>query len=154
MEKAHPGVQDIFYQVFDKGMIKDGEGRDIDFKNTIIIMTSNVGTDTTMNLFDDPETAPSIKGLQKALRDDLLEAFKPAFLGRINIVPYVPLTDEMLIDIAKIQLAKVEKRVAKNYGAEFSFEKELTDYIVQRCHEPGSVLGTFIIFYKMKYCRN
>ncbi|MCF2861188.1 type VI secretion system ATPase TssH [Pseudoalteromonas sp. Cnat2-41] len=138
MEKAHPGVQDIFYQVFDKGMIKDGEGRDIDFKNTIIIMTSNVGTDTTMNLFDDPETAPSIKGLQKALRDDLLEAFKPAFLGRINIVPYVPLTDEMLIDIAKIQLAKVEKRVAKNYGAEFSFEKELTDYIVQRCHEPGS----------------
>lgn len=88
MEKAHPGVQDIFYQVFDKGMIKDGEGRDIDFKNTIIIMTANTGTDTTMSLFEDPDLAPDVGALKNALRDDLIADFKPAFLGRVNVLPY------------------------------------------------------------------
>ncbi|HHP0488298.1 TPA: type VI secretion system ATPase TssH, partial [Vibrio harveyi] len=87
MEKAHPGVQDIFYQVFDKGMIKDGEGRDIDFKNTIIIMTANTGTDTTMSLFEDPDLAPDVGALKNALRDDLIADFKPAFLGRVNVLP-------------------------------------------------------------------
>ncbi|ELI6428540.1 type VI secretion system ATPase TssH, partial [Vibrio harveyi] len=85
MEKAHPGVQDIFYQVFDKGVIKDGEGRDIDFKNTIIIMTANTGTDTTMSLFEDPDLAPDVGALKNALRDDLIADFKPAFLGRVNV---------------------------------------------------------------------
>ncbi|EKO3839506.1 type VI secretion system ATPase TssH, partial [Vibrio harveyi] len=96
MEKAHPGVQDIFYQVFDKGMIKDGEGRDIDFKNTIIIMTANTGTDTTMSLFEDPDLAPDVGALKNALRDDLIADFKPAFLGRVNVLPYLPLDETVL----------------------------------------------------------
>ncbi|MGO3785375.1 type VI secretion system ATPase TssH [Pseudoalteromonas sp. KG3] len=138
MEKAHPGVQDIFYQVFDKGTIKDGEGRDIDFKNTIIIMTSNVGTDTTMSLFEDEESKPSIKGLSKALQDDLLTAFKPAFLGRINVIPYIPLSDDILTEIAKIQLAKIIKRVEKNYNAVLTYNNDVIDYIVANCQNAGS----------------
>ncbi|MEH6394362.1 type VI secretion system ATPase TssH [Pseudoalteromonas sp.] len=138
MEKAHPGVQDIFYQVFDKGTIKDGEGRDIDFKNTIIIMTSNVGTDTTMSLFEDEESKPSIKGLSKALQDDLLAAFKPAFLGRINVIPYIPLSDDILTEIAAIQLAKIIKRVEKNYNAVLTYNNDVIDYIVANCQNAGS----------------
>ncbi|NMM42132.1 type VI secretion system ATPase TssH [Pseudoalteromonas arctica] len=138
MEKAHPSVQDIFYQVFDKGTIKDGEGRDIDFKNTIIIMTSNVGTDTIMSLFEDEESKPSIKGLSKALQDDLLTAFKPAFLGRINVIPYIPLSDEILTEIAAIQLTKIIKRVDKNYNAELTYNDDVIDYIVENCQNAGS----------------
>ncbi|MEL0634481.1 type VI secretion system ATPase TssH [Pseudoalteromonas carrageenovora] len=138
MEKAHSGVQDIFYQVFDKGTIKDGEGRDIDFKNTIIIMTSNVGTDTTMSLFEDEESKPSIKGLLKALQDDLLESFKPAFLGRINVIPYVPLSDDMLKDIATLQIDKIIKRVNKHYNAELTYKDEVIKYIIDNCQNAGS----------------
>ena len=95
MEKAHPGVQDIFYQVFDKGSMRDGEGRDIDFKNTVILMTSNAGTDTIMKLCADPETLPDAAALAEALRPELLKMFKPAFLGRVTVVPYFPLSDEV-----------------------------------------------------------
>ncbi len=135
MEKAHPGVQDVFYQVFDKGMLKDGEGRDIDFKNTIIIMTSNAGTDLTMKLCSDPETMPDIKGLTSALKPELLKQFKPAFLGRVNIVPFVPLTDEILADITKLQLGLIAKRVKSNYQAEFIYTDQVVDHIVSRCTE-------------------
>ncbi|KPZ53673.1 type VI secretion system ATPase TssH [Pseudoalteromonas sp. P1-25] len=138
MEKAHPGVQDIFYQVFDKGTIKDGEGRDIDFKNTIIIMTSNVGTDTTMSLFEDEESKPSIKGLLKALQDDLLASFKPAFLGRINVIPYIPLSDDILSEIASLQIAKIVKRVNKHYDAELKYESDVIEYIIDNCQNAGS----------------
>lgn len=138
MEKAHPGVQDIFYQVFDKGTIKDGEGRDIDFKNTIIIMTSNVGTDTTMSLFEDEESQPSIKGLQSALQDDLLSAFKPAFLGRINVIPYIPLSDEILTEITKLQLAKISQRIDSNYAAAFEFDESVIGHIIDNCQNAGS----------------
>jgi len=138
MEKAHPGVQDIFYQIFDKGTIKDGEGRDIDFKNTIIIMTSNVGTNTTMNLYADEETIPSIKGLRKALQDDLLDVFKPAFLGRINVIPYIPLSKAMLNDITVLQLARVGVRMEKNYDAKFDYSTAVLDKIVQMCDDAGS----------------
>ncbi|HAG41066.1 MULTISPECIES: type VI secretion system ATPase TssH [unclassified Pseudoalteromonas] len=138
MEKAHPGVQDIFYQVFDKGTIKDGEGRDIDFKNTIIIMTSNVGTDTTMSLFEDEESKPSIKGLLKALQDDLLASFKPAFLGRINVIPYIPLSDDILSEIASLQIAKIVKRVNKHYDAELKYENDVIEYIIDNCQNAGS----------------
>ncbi|EGU51095.1 ClpB protein [Vibrio nigripulchritudo ATCC 27043] len=138
MEKAHPGVQDVFYQVFDKGTIKDGEGRDIDFRNTIIIMTSNAGTDTTMELFQDPELAPDIDGLRTALRDDLLESFKPAFLGRVNVIPYVPLNRDVLTEIAKIQLNKIGKRLAANYSAEFEYSDELVGALIDNCNEEGS----------------
>ena len=93
MEKAHPGVQDVFYSVFDKGNMKDGEGRDIDFKNTVIIMTSNAGTDLINKLFADPDTAPDAAGLANALRPELAKVFKPAFLGRVTLVPYFPLAD-------------------------------------------------------------
>ena len=138
MEKAHPGVQDIFYQVFDKGTIKDGEGRDIDFKNTIIIMTSNVGTDTTMSLFEDEESKPSIKGLLKALQDDLLASFKPAFLGRINVIPYIPLSDDILTEIASLQIDKIIKRVNKHYDAELKYENDVIEYIIDNCQNAGS----------------
>jgi type VI secretion system protein VasG len=138
MEKAHPGVQDIFYQVFDKGTIKDGEGRDIDFKNTIIIMTSNVGTDTTMSLFEDEESKPSIKGLLNALQDDLLGAFKPAFLGRINVIPYIPLSDDMLTQIAGLQIDKIIKRVKKHYNADLIYKDDVIEYIIANCQNAGS----------------
>jgi type VI secretion system protein VasG len=138
IEKAHPGVHDIFYQVFDKGTIKDGEGRDIDFKNTIIIMTSNVGTDTTMSLFEDEETAPSVQGLQKAIQTDLLEVFKAAFLGRINVIPYLPLNKETLAEITKLQLCKIKNRVNKNYKSDFLYSDLVVDYIVNNCNDSGS----------------
>lgn len=138
IEKAHPGVHDIFYQVFDKGTIKDGEGRDIDFKNTIIIMTSNVGTDTTMSLFEDEETAPSVQGLQKAIQSDLLEVFKAAFLGRINVIPYLPLNKETLAEITKLQLSKIKNRVNKNYKSDFLYSDLVVDYIVNNCNDSGS----------------
>ncbi|MCD1600162.1 type VI secretion system ATPase TssH [Rheinheimera aquimaris] len=138
MEKAHPGVQDIFYQVFDKGTIKDGEGRDIDFKNTIIIMTSNVGTDTTMRLFEDPDTAPSVEGLGKALKDDLLTVFKPAFLGRLNLIPYLPLDNDKLALITTLQLARINKRLRQHYKADFNYGNDVTDLIVSQCQDAGS----------------
>ncbi len=138
MEKAHPGVQDIFYQMFDKGSIKDGEGRDIDFKNTIIIMTSNVGTATTMALFDDEPSQPSIVGLRKAIQDDLLTYFKPAFLGRVNVVPYIPLTNVMLTEITKLQLARIGNRLASHYQAKFSYSAPVVEKIVSMCHDAGS----------------
>ena len=107
MEKAHPGVQDIFFQVFDKGNMKDGEGRDIDFKNTVIIMTSNAGTDLITRLFADPETAPDAAGLADALMPELMKFFKPAFLGRVNLVPYFPLSPEIIRQIVVLQLGRI-----------------------------------------------
>jgi type VI secretion system protein VasG len=130
IEKAHPGVQDIFYQVFDKGTIKDGEGRDIDFKNTIIILTSNVGTELTMQLFEDPEIAPTIEGLREALQDDLLKVFKPAFLGRINVIPYVPLDSDSLTKIAKLQIERICQRFKNNYKAECIYTDDVVNYLI------------------------
>ncbi len=135
MEKAHPGVQDIFYQVFDKGMMKDGEGRDIDFKNSVIIMTSNAGTDAIASICADPETMPDAAGLAEALRPELLKVFKPAFLGRVNLVPYFPLADEVMKGICRLQLNRVKKRVEENYKAVFDYAPELVDTIVARCQE-------------------
>ncbi|MCH9672302.1 MAG: type VI secretion system ATPase TssH, partial [Gammaproteobacteria bacterium] len=125
MEKAHPGVQDVFYQVFDKGMMKDGEGRDIDFKNTVILMTSNAGTDLIMSLCADPETAPEPEGLTDALHEDLLNSFKPAFLGRVALVPYYPLSDDVMVKIINLKLGKVGRRVTENYGATFTYSDEV-----------------------------
>ncbi len=132
MEKAHPGVQDIFYQVFDKGSIKDGEGRDIDFKNTIIIMTSNVGTDTTTALFEDQETAPDIDGLKQALNDDLLAVFKPAFIGRLNVIPFIPLNHVTLQQIVRLQLQRVEQRFSKSYKGTLRFSEQVAEYLNQQ----------------------
>jgi type VI secretion system protein VasG len=135
MEKAHPGVQDIFYQVFDKGMMKDGEGRDIDFKNTVIIMTSNAGTDLVKSLCSDPETIPEPGPFVEALFPELLKTFKPAFLGRVAVVPFYPLNDEVMKRIIRLKLGKVERRIAENYKAKFSYTPELIDTIAARCTE-------------------
>ncbi|HTZ69127.1 MAG TPA: AAA family ATPase, partial [Acetobacteraceae bacterium] len=138
MEKAHPGVQDIFFQVFDKGNMKDGEGRDIDFRNTVIIMTSNAGTDLIAKLFADPETAPDPAALSEALRPELLKCFKPAFLGRLQVVPYLPLSDDIIRRITALQLKRVQKRVWESYRASFEYEPELIETIAARCTESAS----------------
>ena len=138
MEKAHSGVQDIFYQVFDKGMLRDGEGRDIDFKNTVVIMTSNAGTDTIASICADPETMPDEEGLIEALRPELLKVFKPAFLGRVTVVPYFPLSDDVMKGITRLKLNSIGKRFRDNYRAEFSYADELIDSIVARCQESES----------------
>jgi type VI secretion system protein VasG len=138
MEKAHSGVQDIFFQVFDKGNMKDGEGRDIDFKNTVIIMTSNAGSDLITRLFADPETAPDAAGLADALMPELMKFFKPAFLGRVNLVPYFPLSPEIIRQIVELQLGRISRRVQESYGAKFAWDKELVDVIAARCTETSS----------------
>jgi type VI secretion system protein VasG len=138
MEKAHPSVQDVFYQVFDKGQLRDGEGRDIDFKNTIVIMTSNAGTDTIAKLCADPETMPDSAGLAAALRPELLKVFKPAFLGRVTVVPYFPLSETTLRRIIELQLGRIRKRLAEVYRAGFSYTPAVADAVAQRCTESES----------------
>ncbi len=138
MEKAHPGVQDVFYQVFDKGMLKDGQGRDIDFKNTLIIMTSNAGTEKIEELCRGVKKLPDPEELAKALRPSLLQYFKPAFLGRLVTVPYFPLPPEILREIVVISLVRIRKRVEANYGATFTWDDKLLDRLVSRCTEVES----------------
>jgi type VI secretion system protein VasG len=140
MEKAHPGVQDVFYQVFDKGMMKDGQGRDIDFKNTLIIMTSNAGTDTIEDLCraKGKDDMPEPEELAQELRPALLEYFKPAFLGRIVTVPFFPLEPDILKEIVVINLERIRKRIVANYGAEFIWDEALLDRLVERCTEVES----------------
>ena len=138
MEKAHPGVQDVFYQVFDKGMLRDGEGRDIDFKNTVIIMTSNAGTDLIHRLCANPATRPSSEELGEALRPELLKLFKPAFLGRCSVVPYFPLADDIIRKIVELQLNRIRKRFLENYRASLTWGDELVEEIAKRCTEVES----------------
>jgi type VI secretion system protein VasG len=135
MEKANPGVQDIFYQVFDKGILRDGEGRDIDFKNTLILMTSNAATDLVMKLCADPETAPDAAALAEALHPELMKSFKPAFLGRIVIVPYFPLGDATMGRIVELQLDRIRRRVEENHRAKFTYDPGLVSGIAKRCTE-------------------
>jgi type VI secretion system protein VasG len=135
MEKAHPGVQDIFYQVFDKGTLKDGEGRDIDFKNTVILMTTNAGTDLIKSLCVDPDTAPDPDGFAQAIFPELLNTFKPAFLGRLQVVPYYPLSDAVMRRIIELKLGRIARRVRENYRADFRYTAELVEQIAKRCTE-------------------
>ena len=135
MEKAHPGVQDVFYQVFDKGAMKDGEGRDIDFRNTLIIMTTNAGTETISRVCSDPDTAPLPDQLESLVKDELLTYFKPAFLGRTRLVPFMPLHDEVMTGIVRLQLARVGQRLLDQYSAEFTYSDAVVDTIVARCKE-------------------
>ena len=135
MEKAHPGVQDIFYQIFDKGSMKDSEGRDIDFRNTLIIMTSNAGTETISQYYADPDTAPAPEKLEGLIKDEMLQHFKPAFLGRTRLVPFLPLTDDVMSNIIRLQLNRVGQRLAEQYQAKFSFSDAVIDTIVGRCKE-------------------
>jgi type VI secretion system protein VasG len=135
MEKAHPGVQDIFYNLFDKGTIKDGEGRDIDFRNTIIIMTSNAGEEHIRAMCEASEELPSPEVLLDNFRPQLLNYFKPAFLGRTMVVPYYPLNDENLLKICQLNMKRIEKRVREHYNSHFSYDEEVLLHIVARCQE-------------------
>jgi len=138
VEKAHPDVHEIFFQVFDKGVMKDSEGRDINFKNTIILLTTNVGTDLIMNMCKDPALLPEPEGIAQALREPLLKVFPAALLGRLTVIPYYPLTDEMLQAITRLQLGRVQKRVAANHGVPFEYDQAVVDLIVSRCTERDS----------------
>ncbi len=135
MEKAHPGVQDIFYNLFDKGTIKDGEGRDIDFRNTVIIMTSNAGEEHIRALCASGEELPDPDVLLDNFRPQLLNYFKPAFLGRTKVIPYYPLSDEDLMKICQINMKRIEKRVQDHYDAKFSFHEDVMLHIVARSQE-------------------
>jgi type VI secretion system protein VasG len=138
VEKAHPDVLELFYQVFDKGMMEDGEGREINFKNNIIILTTNACTDTMMKLCADPETAPSPHGLVQALKPELNKIFKPAFLGRMVIVPYYPVRDEALKRIIVLKLAKIQRRMQENHRIALTFDEALVNEVANRCTEVES----------------
>ncbi|QRG80032.1 type VI secretion system ATPase TssH [Citrobacter sp. R56] len=138
IEKAHPDVHEIFFQVFDKGWMEDGEGRHIDFRNTIIILTSNVGTDLIGAMCADPELMPEPDALGAALRQPLLQVFPPALLGRLLVVPYYPLSDEMLGQIVRLQLRRIQRRLEENHTILSTFDDSVVEQIVQRCTEVES----------------
>ena len=138
VEKAHPDVLELFYQVFDKGNMEDGEGREIDFKNTIIILTSNAGTDILAKLCADPETMPGPEGLIKALKPELNKIFKPAFLGRMVLIPYLPIRDENLKQIIRLKLGKVQRRIQENHKIDLTYDAALVDEVANRCTEVES----------------
>jgi type VI secretion system protein VasG len=138
VEKAHPDVHEMFFQVFDKGYMEDGEGRMIDFKNTLILLTTNAGTDLIAGLCKDPELMPSPEGMAKALREPLLKIFPPALLGRLVAIPYYPLSDEMLGKIVALQLNRIKKRVEARYKIPFAYSEEVVKLVVSRCTESES----------------
>ncbi len=138
IEKAHSDVHEIFFQVFDKGWMEDGEGRIIDFKNTLILLTSNVGSELIMGMCKDPELLPESDGISKALREPLLKVFPAALLGRLVVIPYYPLGDEVMGLIARLQLDRVVRRVATNHRVPFKYDDDVVKLIVTRCTEVES----------------
>ena len=138
VEKAHPDVLELFYQVFDKGMMEDGEGREIDFKNTIILLTTNACTDQIAKLTADPETAPTPEALIKAIKPELNKIFKPAFLGRMVIIPYYPVRDEVLKQIVRLKLSKIKRRLLENHRIDLVHDEALIDEVANRCTEVES----------------
>lgn len=138
VEKAHPDVHELFFQVFDKGFMEDGEGRSIDFKNTLILLTTNAGTDLIASMCKDPELMPEPEGMAKALRDPLLKIFPPALLGRLVTIPYYPLSDEMLGRIVELQLKRIKKRVEARYQIPFDYSDDVVKLVVSRCTESES----------------
>jgi type VI secretion system protein VasG len=138
VEKAHPDVHEIFFQVFDKGVMEDGEGRQIDFKNTLILLTTNAGTDLIAGLCKDPELMPEPEGIAKALREPLLKVFPPALLGRLVTIPYYPLSEKMLGEIVKLQLGRIKKRIEARYRIPFEYGEDVVRLVVSRCTESES----------------
>jgi type VI secretion system protein VasG len=140
VEKAHPDVMELFFQVFDKGVMDDAEGREIDFRNTIIILTSNVASGAMMQacLNKSPEELPSVEELEQMIRPALMKQFKPAFLGRLKVIPFYPIPDDVLVDIIKLKLGKIERRIAANHKAEFSYDEALVEAVLARCTEVDS----------------
>jgi type VI secretion system protein VasG len=128
----------MFFQVFDKGFMEDGEGRFIDFKNTLIILTTNAGTDLIAGLCKDPDLMPDPEGMAKALRTPLLKVFPPALLGRLVTIPYYPLSDEMLGAIVRLQLNRIKKRVEARYKIPFEYGDDVVKLVVSRCTESES----------------
>ncbi|MFQ5504094.1 MAG: type VI secretion system ATPase TssH, partial [Planctomycetota bacterium] len=135
VEKAHPDVHEIFFQVFDKGQMEDGEGRLIDFKNTLILLTSNVGTELIMSMCKDPALMPKPEGIAKALREPLLKVFPAALLGRLVTIPFYPLSDEMIGKIARLQLGRVSRRIDETHHVPFSYDDQVVELIAGRCTE-------------------
>jgi type VI secretion system protein VasG len=138
IEKAHPDVHEIFFQVFDKGNMEDGEGRHIDFRNTLILLTSNVGTDLIMSMTRDPELMPDVEEVAKALREPLLKVFPPALLGRLIVIPYLPLSDQVMRSIIRLQLDRIARRVGESHGVPFTYDDSVVDLVASRCNEPES----------------
>ncbi|WP_285413066.1 type VI secretion system ATPase TssH [Variovorax sp. efr-133-TYG-130] len=138
VEKAHPDVHEIFFQVFDKGWMEDGEGRMIDFKNTIILLTTNAGSELVMSMCRDPELLPDSNALADALKAPLMKVFPPALLGRIVTIPYYPLSPEMMKKIVRLQLGRIKKRVEANHGVPFDYSDAVVDQVVARCQDPES----------------
>src|SRR5262245_52239 len=135
VEKAHESVQEIFYQVFDKGVLQNDTGEDVNFKNTIILLTSNVGTDTIMKACADPETAPDVPGLVEMLKADLQKAFKPALIGRMTVVPYYPLGDAILKKIIEMKLKQIGDRLKQNYKEALSYNDEVVARMASGCKD-------------------
>jgi type VI secretion system protein VasG len=138
VEKAHPDVHEIFFQVFDKGVMEDGEGRSIDFRNTLILLTSNVGTDLIMSMCQDPELMPEVEEIAKALRQPLLKVFPPALLGRLIVIPYLPLSDAVMSNIIRLQLDRIARRVGERHRVPFSYDEDVVHLIASRCTEQES----------------
>ncbi|MBC8130652.1 MAG: type VI secretion system ATPase TssH, partial [Rhizobiaceae bacterium] len=138
VEKAHPDVHELFFQVFDKGIMEDGNGRAIDFKNTLIILTSNVGTEVIMKMAEQGATEPDPEMLNALLKPDLLRVFPPALLGRLVTIPYFPLSPSMLAGIVHLQLGRIKKRIADNHDARFDYSGAVVDHIVTQCADPDS----------------
>ncbi len=138
VEKAHPDVHEIFFQVFDKGRMEDGEGRMIDFRNTIILLTTNVGSDLVMSMCKDPELMPTPEALADALKGPLMKVFPPALLGRMVTIPYYPLSPEMMKLIVRLQLGRIAKRVQVNHGVPFTYSEAVVDQVVARCNDAES----------------
>jgi type VI secretion system protein VasG len=138
VEKAHPDVLELFFQVFDKGRMEDGEGREIDFRNTVILLTSNAATDTLMKLCADPETMPDSQGMLQALKPELNKIFKPAFLGRLLIIPYFPIRDEAMKLIIRLKLGKIQKRLRETHRIALEYDDILLNEVAARCTEVES----------------
>ncbi len=138
MEKAHTDVMELFYQVFDKGFMEDAEGREIDFKNTVILMTSNTGSDMLMKMCADPDTRPEPGALAEALTPELRKIFKPALLGRLIVIPYYPIDDRSMRRIIELKLDHIRRRLAENHRVPFTYSNELVDEVARRCTEVES----------------
>jgi type VI secretion system protein VasG len=138
VEKAHPDVLELFFQVFDKGNMEDGEGRSINFKNNIIILTTNACTDQMMKLVADPETAPSPRGLIEAIKPEMNKIFKPAFLGRMVLIPYYPVRDEALKQIIRLKLGKIQRRIKENHKIALTYDDAFLNEVASRCTEVES----------------
>jgi type VI secretion system protein VasG len=140
IEKAHPDVLEMFFQVFDKGTLDDAEGREIDFRHALIILTSNVGSSAVMQacLNQQAEEMPDADALSEMLRPQLYKTFKPAFLGRVKVIPYYPISDDVLAEIIELKLGRIRDRIAANHRAQFSWDESLVDAVLARCTEVDS----------------